>query len=178
MFPHMHSSGQSLQVLDGAVGELESKAGSLTATELYKEVLPFSGMGPFTAANVLQLLGMSSSAVRVRLLLSLQAIGLYWHDVHNTIVARPAAIHALQGDHTSEGVHKDDCTSHSVAAYSAACIEKGGVRPKHLVSHESVCSQPEPPHYLELTALQATLSALLLTRRRCATSSSFTGLPG
>ena len=52
-----HTKGQSSQVIDGAVGELEAEAGSLTATELYKRVLPFSGMGPFTAANVLQLLG-------------------------------------------------------------------------------------------------------------------------
>ena len=46
-----------LQVLDGKVSELEAQSDSLSAAELYKRVLPFSGMGPFTAANVLQLLG-------------------------------------------------------------------------------------------------------------------------
>ena len=40
------------------VAELETESDSLSAAELYKKVLPFSGMGPFTAANVLQLLGM------------------------------------------------------------------------------------------------------------------------
>ena len=48
----------SMQVLDGAVSALEADAGSLSAADLYKRVLPLSGMGPFTAANVLQLLGM------------------------------------------------------------------------------------------------------------------------
>ena len=47
-----------LQVLDGKVAELEAESDSLSAAELYKQVLYFSGMGPFTAANVLQLLGM------------------------------------------------------------------------------------------------------------------------
>ena len=46
------------QVLDGSIAELEAESDSLNAAELYKKVLPFSGMGPFTAANVLQLLGM------------------------------------------------------------------------------------------------------------------------
>ena len=46
------------QVLDGSAAELEAESDSLSAAELYKKVLPFSGMGPFTAANVLQLLGM------------------------------------------------------------------------------------------------------------------------
>ena len=45
-------------MLDGKVAELEAESDSLSAAELYKKVLPFSGMGPFTAANVLQLLGM------------------------------------------------------------------------------------------------------------------------
>lgn len=46
-----------MQVLDGSVSALEAEAGSLGAAELHKRVLPLSGMGPFTAANVLQLLG-------------------------------------------------------------------------------------------------------------------------
>ena len=51
-----------MQVLDGKVDELEAEASSLSAAELYKKVLPFSGMGPFTAANVLQLLGVFAHA--------------------------------------------------------------------------------------------------------------------
>jgi len=53
---------QGMQVLDGRVGVLEAEASSLSAAELYKKVLPFSGMGPFTAANVLQLLGVFAHA--------------------------------------------------------------------------------------------------------------------
>lgn len=45
----------------GKVAELEAQSDSLSAAELYKKVLPFSGMGPFTAANVLQLLGMHTA---------------------------------------------------------------------------------------------------------------------
>lgn len=45
-------------MLDGSIAELEAESASLSAAELHKKVLPFSGMGPFTAANVLQLLGM------------------------------------------------------------------------------------------------------------------------
>ncbi len=52
-----------MQVVDGAVDVLEAEAGSLNAADLYKRVLPFSGMGPFTAANVLQLLGVLPYAV-------------------------------------------------------------------------------------------------------------------
>ena len=48
-------------MLDGKVAELEAESDSLSAAELYKKLLPFSGMGPFTAANVLQLLGMHKS---------------------------------------------------------------------------------------------------------------------
>lgn len=48
-----------MQVLDGAVASLQAEVGSLSAAELYKRLLPFAGMGPFTAANVLQLLGLS-----------------------------------------------------------------------------------------------------------------------
>ena len=44
-------------MLDGKVAELEAHSDSLSAVELYKKVLLFSGMGPFTAAKVLQLLG-------------------------------------------------------------------------------------------------------------------------
>ena len=52
-----------MQVIDGAVDALEADAGGLNAADLYKRVLPFSGMGPFTAANVLQLLGVLPKAV-------------------------------------------------------------------------------------------------------------------
>jgi hypothetical protein len=48
-----------MQVLDGAAASLEAEVGILSAAELYKRILPFAGMGPFTAANVLQLLGLS-----------------------------------------------------------------------------------------------------------------------
>ena len=53
---------QGMQVLDGKVDVLEAESSSLSAAELYKKVLPFSGMGPFTAANVLQLLGVFTHA--------------------------------------------------------------------------------------------------------------------
>ncbi len=55
---NLQSKWRFMQVIDGAVDALEAEAGSLNAADLYKRVLPFSGMGPFTAANVLQLLGM------------------------------------------------------------------------------------------------------------------------
>ena len=53
---------QRAQALDGKLDVLEAEASSLSAAELYKKVLPFSGMGPFTAANVLQLLGVFAHA--------------------------------------------------------------------------------------------------------------------
>lgn len=43
--------------MDGEVASLEVEGVNLDAAQLYKRVLPLSGMGPFTAANVLQLLG-------------------------------------------------------------------------------------------------------------------------
>ncbi len=48
---------QFSQVLDGTVGSLGLEEPSQDAAVIYKELLPLSGMGPFTAANVLQLLG-------------------------------------------------------------------------------------------------------------------------
>lgn len=45
------------QVVDGTVAALELEAPETDAAALYKKLLPLSGMGPFTAANVLQLLG-------------------------------------------------------------------------------------------------------------------------
>ena len=48
---------QFSQVLDGTVGSLSLEEADLDAAVIYKKLLPLSGMGPFTAANVLQLLG-------------------------------------------------------------------------------------------------------------------------
>jgi 3-methyladenine DNA glycosylase/8-oxoguanine DNA glycosylase len=44
-------------VLDGAIAGLELEHAGLGAQQLLNKLLPLSGMGPFTAANVLQLLG-------------------------------------------------------------------------------------------------------------------------
>jgi endonuclease III len=45
------------QFLDGTVLGLRLEEPEPDAAVLYKKLLPLSGMGPFTAANVLQLLG-------------------------------------------------------------------------------------------------------------------------
>ncbi|CAL8467324.1 g6861 [Coccomyxa elongata] len=49
--------GLARQVLDGTVGSLGLEESGVDAAVLYKKLLPLSGMGPFTAANMLQLLG-------------------------------------------------------------------------------------------------------------------------
>ncbi len=46
-----------VQFLDGTVSGLALEEPGMDASALYKKLLPLSGMGPFTAANVLQLLG-------------------------------------------------------------------------------------------------------------------------
>ncbi|EIE22161.1 DNA glycosylase [Coccomyxa subellipsoidea C-169] len=49
--------GLAQQFLDGTVSGLALEEPGMDASALYKKLLPLSGMGPFTAANVLQLLG-------------------------------------------------------------------------------------------------------------------------
>ena len=45
------------QALDGTLGALEEQAGTLPVADLQKALLRLAGMGPFTGANMLELLG-------------------------------------------------------------------------------------------------------------------------